>query len=215
MIVACLSWYDEPLDGLDRCVSSLAGVADLLLAVDGAFESFPHRRPWSEHDQHGVIMDAAVEAGLLLELVAVVDPWQGDEVGKRAWMTQRGVELAGGGWLLVIDGDEYVEESVPSLSRRLEQSIAIGDGAAYVQFRVNEMRHPLPRLFRAQAGLTVRGAHWRYVLGDRVICAHGNEPEEPIADAAELIALRHAPTRTDERQQRRGEFAVIRKTIEA
>jgi hypothetical protein len=217
VIVACLMWYDEPVEQLDRCVRSLGPVADVLVAVDGAFADYPHDGMVnSPPEQFRVIEQACRRDGRIRLVPASTQyPWP-DEVSKRAWMVGYAVNLCvptGDDWLLVIDGDEYVEEA----ARRLEiwgGLAELKEDVADVTFRFADTEHPLPRLYRAQPGLTVVGAHWRYVVGDRLVCAHGNEPEPPRGDATQLIALRHDPLRSDERQRRRGEFAQVRKQLE-
>ena len=212
MIVACLSWYDEPLEGLTRCVSSLAGVADVLLAVDGCFAHYPAEHPASPPEQHEAIRAAASAGGVEVELASVDRPWDGPhggEVAKRAWMMERAAELAAGGWCLVIDGDELVEHAHPELADTLA---AIREDVAFTGYHVvkpHDSRNRQRRLYRALPGLTVRNLHWRYMVGDRVLWGGS----EPTADLSWWVTLLHTQERTDDRQAARSRYYVTRNEL--
>jgi hypothetical protein len=78
-IVAALAWYREPPEFLDRLVRSLAGLVDVLVALDGAWALFPDAEP------HSTLAEgmALHEAGALDAGVAVGAPHPGDRVPSR------------------------------------------------------------------------------------------------------------------------------------
>jgi hypothetical protein len=104
-IVAGLCWYDEPSAFLERCVASLAGVVDEVVAVDGAWRWFPGGLALSPPDQEEALRRTAREHDLPLRVVVPESVYE-SQVTKRAHM----MELAGenADWVLVIDADEYV-----------------------------------------------------------------------------------------------------------
>lgn len=106
-ISAALAWYDEPVEFLDRCVRSLAGVVDDVVALDGAWEWMPGAGVCSPPEQYQAIVDAAEAVGLPLWIGGPEhgEPYE-SQVTKRADL----MEIAGDGadWIFVIDGDEYV-----------------------------------------------------------------------------------------------------------
>src|SRR6266480_813980 len=89
-IFALLSWYDEHPDHLRRAVASLKGFADVLVAVDGAYATFPDAGPLSPASNWQAITEACVDAGLGFSPHHPYLPaWEG-EVAKRAAMFEFG-----------------------------------------------------------------------------------------------------------------------------
>lgn len=158
-IAACLSWYDEPVEFLDRCVRSLAGVADMLVALDGRWEHMPgeNRSPVCQRD---AIWKTAGDVGLDAVVSVPDDLPFASQVAKRNALVSLAF-ASGADWLLVIDGDEYVQWTTPGFRALLERTDL--DAAAVT---VNSVLHngtPLEnlprRLLRAGADLEYVGAH--------------------------------------------------------
>lgn len=201
-VVAALSFYDEPPELLTRCVGSLAGVADTIVAVDGAYAAFPgaRERPASPQEQPLAVAWAASAAGIPSWVTAFRrEPWP-SEVEKRAYLMEEAARRAGpDGWVLVIDADEYVSQTplgwreAASEAERLVLQVSLYD-------RRNETAQLVRRLFRARHGLTVRNLHYRYLTGDgRVLWGDLNEPQEP-AGVLRGFGMIHDPEgRSDDR----------------
>jgi hypothetical protein len=100
-ITAALCWYDESEEFLTRCVSSLEGLVDDIVAVDGAWELFDGRA-WSPDEQQWAIKSAAFNAGIACEVIVPPERWR-SQVEKRA----RAMAAAGADsdWVFVIDAD--------------------------------------------------------------------------------------------------------------
>lgn len=70
-IVAQTIWYDEHPDDLRDMAASVKGFADAMVAVDGAFKTFPRTGemlPWSPSDQAQAIADGCAQASVELLL---------------------------------------------------------------------------------------------------------------------------------------------------
>lgn len=107
-VCAALAWYDETPEFLDRCVRSLAGVADEVLALDGAWRLFPCGRPMSPPDQEEAVWAAARSIGLPVR-VKVPSEVYASQVAKRAHLMELAADHCD--WVLVIDADEYVADA--------------------------------------------------------------------------------------------------------
>jgi hypothetical protein len=187
-IAAALAWYDEPLDFLTRCVASLEGLVDEIVAVDGAWELF-EGGPASEPEQEEAIWFAARQAGIAPRVLIPHRVWE-SQVAKRARLMELASEHAD--WVLVIDGDEYVTYSEPETVRReLDDTDLL---CAYVTFRNLNHGETMPgttpqsglnrRLFRS--GTTVRTVHSGYFHGKRNVLVN-----EEALDLRTCLALEH------------------------
>ena len=77
--VANVIWYDEHPDDLREMAESIAGFADAMVAVDGAFATFPRTEemmPWSSSDQIQAISEGCATAGV--ELLAYQPKREGE-----------------------------------------------------------------------------------------------------------------------------------------
>lgn len=182
-IVALLSWYDEPPAWLAATVTSLTklGVAHVV-AIDGAYATFPDGAARSSPDQAEALTLAADAAGMGLTLVRPRTVWI-DEVVKRAELFRHGCASAEpGDWLLAIDADEVISEVVDAagVHRELAATDALvvraelwshqppqtpeqEEVARYLPFAGEPARALQSRLFRAVDHMTVEHNHHHYV----------------------------------------------------
>lgn len=105
-IAAVLPWYDEPTAHLDRCVRSLAGVVDILIAVDGRWEHFADDRPILSHWTQAHAIARAADAVALDHYVLMGPSVWASQVAKRNACMALGSEEAE--WVFVLDADEYI-----------------------------------------------------------------------------------------------------------
>lgn len=176
-ITAALAWWCEPIEFLDRMVASLAGVADELVALDGAWEGVPFDgRPLSTPQEHDAIANACIAAGISYRIPDRHAAWK-SQLEKRAKL----MELAGenGDWILVIDGDETIGHcDAEALRKSLDLTDRHGALATITPLNTtwpyNQLPtrpYTMPRLFRR--GTVVEMAHNGYrhggdwLLGDR------------------------------------------------
>lgn len=172
-IIALLSWYDEPIAWLERCITSLtrAGVTDLV-AVDGAYALYPDAQPSSDPLQRLAICNTAHQHGIRYRIHTPPEAWAGNEVHKRNFLfeyAETQTRPQPGDWYLVIDADEHIIEAPQDVPARLAGSPF--DVAAVT---LREPGHPLgtmiypthPKFFRAIKGLRTVTNHYTYTLPD-------------------------------------------------
>lgn len=210
-IAAALCWFDEPVAFLDRCVRSLEGVVDHLVAYDGAWDLFPGGTFQSPPEQRAALAAAASEVGLPVVDWLPTGIWP-SQVEKRSALMHHARQL--GEWILVIDADEWIDRADPDVLRwvlrETEHDVAevafrkttVGDGVS----------HParIRRLYRSSALAGVELAHngyrtadGRWLHGDRAYVSV--EPAE--SGAAEHLRMLHARnSRGAERQAASREY---------
>jgi hypothetical protein len=163
ILLAALSWYDEPVPFLTRCVESLSRSVDGLVAFDGPWNLWPRAEPQSDPEQTQAILEGW-GSGLDLWVSRLDRPWP-SQVAKRDAMMKHAVSI-GADWILVIDGDEWVDRlDRPALDEALE-----GSGREVARVSLLDSRwdrgSPVRRLYRALPGLTVDIAHNGYAVDD-------------------------------------------------
>ena len=209
-ICAAIAWYDETVEFLYRSVTSLEGLVDEIVAIDGAWELFPDGTPASAPDQEEAVWAAARAIGIPVR-VKVPDRVWASQVEKRAAL----MELAGehSEWVLVVDADEYVAHCDADVVRA---GLAATDVAvAYVSWRnLNQTAETMPgttpvsglnrRLFRA--GTTVRIVHSGYFYEGRSVLV-----TDDAIDFRECLAMEHDNiNRGAERNARAREYRYAR-----
>lgn len=206
-IVAALCWFDEPLEALDRCVRSLAGIADAVVALDGRWEHMdgPDRSPVEQEDIIGLAADD-VDLGHTVVVPRVL-PW-GSQPEKRTELMQLCFALAAD-WILVIDGDEHVQSARPAALREMLEHTTLDAASVTLNQHLAHSgelmtRHPR-RLLRASSSLEYTFAH-NAVRNDAgfLIRPVGDERETLDAlDATDLLAIYNdRGGRPDERARR-------------
>jgi hypothetical protein len=209
-ICAAIAWSDEPVEFLTRCVSSLAGVCDELVAVDGAWKLFD-AGPMSSPEQEEAIWRAARDFGLPVRVLLPSRIWE-SQVEKRARLMELASEHAD--WILVIDADEYIAHADGDAVHQ-----ALDDTELDVAFVTHRNLHngwtadnPDPpragmnrRLYRA--GTTVVVVHSGYVRDGEHL---------HVADAVDLrdaLTIEHDNwNRGDERNQLAKDYRRARET---
>jgi hypothetical protein len=211
-IVACLAWYEEPVPFLTRCITSLRGLVDEAICYDGAWDMFPHARPESDPAQAAAIASAAEEAGIAYTIYTPDTAW-GSQVEKRAHLMLEAGET-GADWLLVIDGDEWIERADPAAVRHA-LTFTPCDVATIMHKRTtghDGVNTPgaIRRIYRASTGVTVDTAHNGYRTNDGR-WLHGDSAHvtlEPACDLSGMVLLHHehnnrGPARDRARQEYR------------
>lgn len=218
-IVACLSWYDEPTAFLYRCVRSLEGLADELIAVDGPWQHFPSsngsRSPSEQYETINATRRACGIGGITLRPGR---PW-GSQVEKRNTLMEIASAAAGkDGWLFVIDGDEYVHWADASDLRRqldrTERDVALVSCVRTTGVERVNIPRPIRRIYRASTGVGVHRAHNGYRTADGR-WLHGDPAYvrvERAFDASPLLTLHHEQmNRGDERNAARLAYRSARR----
>jgi hypothetical protein len=204
MIVGTLSWYMESPAFLERCIRSLAGIVDGLIAVDGRWQHFNDGGPVLSSDQEvEAIESAAKEIGIDLLLVRRKEVWK-DQVAKRAFMCEATMAL-GADWMMVIDGDEYVAQAESGLRDALaETDKLVAEVGCLTTTASVQGTNAIRRIYSTAHGLTVYHWHNGYrTLDGRWLQGNGAfVPLEPTVDLSAQILLHHehfnrSPERND------------------
>lgn len=173
-ITACLCWYDETVELIEQCVSSIAGVVDEIVAFDGRWELHPAPKTGEGDIVHSALfqqfalVEAAHNAGLpLVRETARMEPWA-SQVDKRSALLRCAIDN-GADWLFVIDADEWVESAYANGMRRALEST--GADVAAIDFQMftdgqRGARYPIRRFYRAATGVDIYTAHNGYRTTD-------------------------------------------------
>jgi hypothetical protein len=171
MIVALLSWYDEPPDALRAMIASLTLVGvDRLIALDGAYALYPDAKRRSSSMEYRAIIDATMHHGIDLTIHTPAKVWAGNETEKRNRLFELGEQFTGPeDWYMVVDADEEILKAPDDVPARLARSPF--DVAAVT---LREPGHPLgtivfdtfPMFFRAVRGLRCHRDHFTYRTPD-------------------------------------------------
>lgn len=121
-VYAMLSWYDEPIERLERAIKSAAGAATHLVAVDGRYEAYmPDAPATSDPVQHAAVKALTREAGIeLVEVFVPPVPWV-NQAAKRTYALRAAEEhgTLWQDWCFWLDAD-YEVRSKPSFHETLK-----------------------------------------------------------------------------------------------
>ena len=209
IVVAALAWYAESTVTLERCVTSLKGYCDGLVALGGRWSGFPEIPGDDPEEQANVISEACEKTGLNYEVG--LGEWE-SQVEKRSDLMEQATDWSD--WVLVIDADEYIEKGSPSLFR---DGL---DATGYDVARVFTYRIPTPygrniqRVYRSSTKVTVKTAHNGYMAEDGRFL-NGDPCYVNLAPTAELgdhLTIVHDLTcRGTNRKQARQDYLRFRR----
>ena len=174
VICALLSHYDEDPAWLRATIKSCLKVGvKKLVAVDGAYKTFPGAQAASPERAHKAILRACNEFGIELIPCVPSHPWE-SEVEKRNFMFQIGERhTTDQDWYFVIDADERVTG--------IDGELTLEGDVAWAQLVEPHGNQPIRCFFRAQRGLSVQHNHFTYLCGDQVLWGGPEEGEEAFA----------------------------------
>ena len=217
-IIALLSWYDEAPSWLAATITSFAPHVDYLVAVDGAYGSYPGGRPKSDPAQAETILRTCDAAGIGVTIHQPQTVFMGNEVDKRSLMFSIAATHADPfeDWYWVIDGDEVLTKAPNDLRTRLqyvqrhaaEVTLWTRDNwsdtapdVAHVMPLPGESRSSMRMLFRAMPNMRVMGRHDVYVADDKdgePVLMWGPHDLNPV-DAENLldVQVEHRSTKRD------------------
>lgn len=196
IVTAALAWFDEELEDLYRCVSSLPTVADRLVAVDGGYARYPGAKAASPKKQAMFIEQTAREVGLDVVVDVPDRVWVG-QVEKRNHLLSRAAK--GSDWIVGVDADHVLHGLRDPVRHELAGLKA--EDAVDVDF-YTPINHDRPMaeaaagewhedlagqkariaaFFRALPGLRVERFHWWYsgMRGDRRVWVWGGDNTYP------------------------------------
>lgn len=159
-LIALLAWYDEPAAWLRDGVDGLAEAGvDHLVAVDGAYQAFPHRQHLSPTQQVQALTSRCRLANVALTVHRPDRAWR-DEMEKRTFMFRLADTFARPDvdWLWVNDAD-HIPVATEGLKDRLSTTV---EDAASIRLESEWFRC----LYRHQPGISVTHNHYTYELAD-------------------------------------------------
>lgn len=219
---------------LAACVSSLAGVVDHLVAVDGAYLLYPEAKPSSEPQQARLIEEICRGLRIGYTIHVPSDVWAGNEVQKR----NHAVRLADlvtrdDGWYFAVDADCVVTKVAfdwfdklmgPEVADFAAATVNVKEVREVPGFRTspNDGFSPVRLLYRALKDVTYGPTHWS-IAGlddeDKIVVLWGDGSDGPCEafDAGYLLELEHRKERPQYRDvaarqyyDRRDKFGIER-----
>jgi hypothetical protein len=194
-IWGCLVWFDEEPRWLAASVASFAKLCDHVIAVDGAYFSYPEGRAASGGEQAESIVAAARTAGIGCTIHVPQSVWMGNETEKRSCYARIANALGTPyeDWMLVLDADEEISWVSPLARTDLETTEL--DAAELGMWTTDEMRSwygPTRRLYRLLPGLEYGPTHFSLrgqgKTGDTVwLYGLGEKYGEPLGDALNMV----------------------------
>lgn len=229
-VTAIVSWFDETPEMLSACISSLAGVVDHVIAVDGAYFLYPEGRASSDPAQARIIAEICrgMRIGYTIHIPGSV--WAGNEVQKR----NHAIRLAElvtreDGWYFVHDADCVVTEIAPNWFEVLE-SDELKEFAA-INIACKEVRDipgydvpptdgfsPIRLVYRALPGATYGPTHWCISAKESDeenaprVYLWGDSAQEPVEayDGTYLLKIEHRKDRPNYRDVSARQYYVRR-----
>ena len=188
-LIGILCWYDERVSWLSGVIAALQKVGvSHLVAVDGAYATYPQGKAYSGPEQHAAIVEVcrAIEMGCTI--ATPQEPWFGNEVEKRnhAFRLAETIAIPEEDWYFLVDADHFVTSAAGGHLRALKET----------EYDVGEVRFterldgsfdmggcPLRCVFRAIPGLHFDTNHFTYRLPD------GRNLHDPLEPAANLSMI--------------------------
>jgi hypothetical protein len=103
-----MAFYDDPADTTEAAIRSVQGLVDHLVAVDGAYATFPGGEAKSPDEMRERIQATAEEIGVDVLFYTPADVWAGGEPEKRDRM-YRMADATGADWYTILDTDFLFE----------------------------------------------------------------------------------------------------------
>ena len=165
MIQACVIFYNDTPNLLERCFISLKTKVDKIIAIDGAFKEFSHDLPYST--------DGSLEIAKIYahEVIECNKPWK-DQIEKRnAYLTLKDEK----DYYFIIDADEWLETQSPKPFANLDKNVyqlpitTLIDG--------QEQNGDAMRLIRHQKGIRYQQKHSLIWVGKKIINRKEFQPQ--------------------------------------
>ena len=159
MIIGCCICYNE-VDNIEACLTALRKNVDYIVAVDGAYQRYPHEKCFSTDGTIDVINKLADY------VIEVREPWK-DEIEKRSSYLLGAAD----DYYFVVDADEICVGKLDDTE--------LTELTHHVQIRRSD--HPamfVHRIYRHTKGLHYTGAHCFLINDEGVKYAH--QPESRI-----------------------------------
>lgn len=213
-VCALMAFYDDPADTTEAAIRSVEGLVDHLVAVDGAYASFPGGEAKSPPEMRERIQVVAEEIGVNVLFYTPADVWAGGEVEKRDRMYRMG-DATGADWFTILDTDFLFE--YPLGTHAVVDALDAAQGYEVGQIKLVDyltqegsdervrQESPLPLFYRASglAPIHIGPTHyhtWREGAGTH-LWGCGNTPQVPWADLSDVVHVHHKWWERDQNRQ--------------
>lgn len=213
-VCALMAFYDDPPDAIERAIRSVEGLATHLVAVDGAYASFPLGGAYSPLETRQRLQKTAIDVGLELLVYSPVDVWMGGEPEKRDRMFAF-AHATSADWYTVLDTDFVFEypEGIAAAFESLEgaQGYEIGE-VALVDYLTNpetnereRVDSKLPLFYRGAGCAPIRIGpthyHTRREGSETHLWGCANTPRVPWFDMTSVVSVQHEWWHRDDNRQ--------------
>lgn len=228
-------FYDEPYELIAAHFSSLSGVVDHVVAVDGAFMLYPEAKPASNPLQVSLIAEICRGLRIGLTLHSPTEIWTGNEVQKR----NHSIILAEAvtnpdGWYLSTDCDEIITHVAHDWFSQLKTLSDDGWGAIDIGIREtrvipgvdvppDDVHNPIRNVYRALRGLRYGPTHYTLRapafeggnIAQAGICIRGEKNFDPVDsyDGTHLLKFDHRQDRPEYRNIAKRKYYVRREQL--
>ncbi len=212
-IAALMSFYADDADMIERAIRSVDGLATHLIAVDGAYDSFPGGEPHSAAETCQRVRETAEAIGVDLLFYSPAEVWARGEQEKRDRM-YRMADATGADWYTVLDADFVFEYplGIHAVFDALED--AHGFEVCDVDLRTplkteagewETTEQALPLFYRAAGLAPIRIGPTHYHTYREGSGTHlwgcGQTPQVPHFDMRAAVRVQHEWFRRDENRQ--------------
>jgi hypothetical protein len=188
MILGVCIFYDDGPALLERALTSLRKVTDKILAVDGAYEEFPHE------DFKSGPQTLAIAKALADKVIIPAKPWKNEVEKRNSYLTLKSEK----DYYIMLDADEEILGDKPKNLTQPTYRIKLEtkDGDIWLPCFYN-------RLFRHHKGMAYRDHHNNLVTTEGLSLTKSIE----VIPVYSGLSIKHYPgERPQARQERDGAF---------
>lgn len=196
IVTGALPWWNELPEDLDACVRGLGGIADRLIAVDGAYTRYPEGTARSSPAEVDAIEQAAKAVGIECLILQPSKMWAG-QVEKRTYLLAMASQKSD--WVCTVDADHVIHtEREPARQALVDSDADVIEVAYFTPENPNRSvtdsavgrwhaeqvpnRVLIPHLYRALPGMRVESRHWCYsaIKDGHRVWLWGYDPSYPM-----------------------------------
>jgi len=163
MIIACINCYNS-MSSLPHTIQSIRGSVGRIIAVDGAYADYPHKKPYSTDGTVKYLKECKAQ------VIETKKPWK-DQIIKRTQYF-RG---SAGDIYFIIDTDEILLTPFKENDLRISgRNAPVDVGWLMIMSKLYKDRpYSEPRFFRHKKGIHYAGRHhWIYDGQQRLMSSH-------------------------------------------
>lgn len=164
-IIAMLSFYDEDPQWIEELMVGVSQFADVLVAIDGAYDLYKGERKFSERQITAPMFASGIEHVHL----DIGHEWSGNETEKRQYMLDKALDISEpGDWLMIVDSD-YLFKEIPRIDifrKTLQTTSAEAIDINFYESEDGTGVHKMRMFMRALPGMFMDGNHFTYRLPD-------------------------------------------------